>query len=192
MKVRELFRLVKSDIVRYAEHNKQQLTFFKSISIFFMPSVQSICLYRLSHFFWVHNLRFVGRLFYTLNLIIYGADISPIAQIGAYFYMPHTVAIVLIGKIGEYCTVYAQGACGGGLKGREIDIGAGPGFAMIGDHVTIGARSVILGPCRIGSGSIIGPCSLVTKDVPENSLAIGNPVRIRSLNQDTNDKTSEE
>jgi maltose O-acetyltransferase len=36
----------------------------------------------------------------------------------------------------------------------------------------------------IGNGCVIGAGSVVTKDIPENSLAVGNPAKvIRKLNE---------
>lgn len=44
--------------------------------------------------------------------------------------------------------------------------------------VWIGGASVILSGVTIGQGSIVGAGSVVTKDIPENSIAVGVPARI--------------
>lgn len=48
----------------------------------------------------------------------------------------------------------------------------------IGENCFIGARAVILPGVTIGSGSVIGAGSVVTKDIPENVVAAGNPCKI--------------
>lgn len=52
------------------------------------------------------------------------------------------------------------------------------GTVVIEDDVWIGANAVILGSIRIGFGSIIGAGAVVTKDVPEGCICVGNPARI--------------
>lgn len=49
---------------------------------------------------------------------------------------------------------------------------------VIGNYVRIGGGSVVLPSVKIGKNSIIGAGSVVTKSVPENSLAYGNPARV--------------
>ena len=49
---------------------------------------------------------------------------------------------------------------------------------VIGDGVWIGANAVILPSVNIGAGSIIGAGSVVTKDVPPNVIAAGNPCKV--------------
>ena len=52
----------------------------------------------------------------------------------------------------------------------------------IGDQVWIGGNTIILPGVTIGNNVTIGAGSVVTKDLPDNVLALGNPCRvIRSL-----------
>ncbi|RHR25687.1 sugar O-acetyltransferase [Clostridium sp. AF19-22AC] len=48
----------------------------------------------------------------------------------------------------------------------------------IGDNVWIGGNTVILPGIHIGSNTVIGAGSVVTKDIPDWSLAAGNPCRV--------------
>ena len=48
----------------------------------------------------------------------------------------------------------------------------------IGENVWIGAGAIILPGVHIGKNSVIGAGSIVTRDVPENALAVGNPCRV--------------
>ncbi len=49
---------------------------------------------------------------------------------------------------------------------------------IIADDVWIGSRVIILPGVKIGTGSIIGAGSVVTKDVPPYAIAAGNPAKI--------------
>lgn len=48
----------------------------------------------------------------------------------------------------------------------------------IGNNVWIGANSVVLPGVSIGENSVIGAGSIVTRDIPANVVAVGNPCRI--------------
>ncbi len=48
----------------------------------------------------------------------------------------------------------------------------------IGDHVWIGGGAIILPGVTIGDNVVIGAGSVVTKDIPSNSVAFGNPCRV--------------
>ncbi|WP_047047183.1 sugar O-acetyltransferase [Vibrio mexicanus] len=48
----------------------------------------------------------------------------------------------------------------------------------IGDSVWIGAGAIILDGVTIGDRTIIGAGSVVTKDIPADSVAVGNPCRV--------------
>ncbi len=49
---------------------------------------------------------------------------------------------------------------------------------IIGDNVWIGGNTVVLPGIHIGSNTVIGAGSVVTKDIPDWSLAAGNPCRV--------------
>jgi len=54
----------------------------------------------------------------------------------------------------------------------------------IGNNVWIGANTVVLPGVTIGDNTVIGAGSVVTKDLPCNVVALGNPCRIRrEINQ---------
>lgn len=50
---------------------------------------------------------------------------------------------------------------------------------IIGDNVWIGANAVILPSVNVGSNVVIGAGSIVTKDIPANSIAFGNPCKVQ-------------
>lgn len=52
------------------------------------------------------------------------------------------------------------------------------GKVIIGNNVFIGAGSIVLPNVTIGDDVIIGAGSIVSKDIPNNSVAVGNPIRI--------------
>ena len=69
-------------------------------------------------------------------------------------------------------------------KGMEI---APP--ITIGSHVWIGANVSILPGVAIGDNVVIGAGSVVTKDIPANVIAVGNPCRVlRSITEEDKQK----
>lgn len=54
-----------------------------------------------------------------------------------------------------------------------------PRPVRIGNKVWIGSNSTILPGVEIGDNAIIGAGSVVTKDIPANAIAVGNPARVK-------------
>jgi maltose O-acetyltransferase len=52
------------------------------------------------------------------------------------------------------------------------------GKVSIGDNTFIGVKSIILPGVKIGDNAIIGAGSVVTKDIPNGSIAAGNPASV--------------
>ena len=100
--------------------------------------------------------------------------------------------------LGPYVTIYGHGGVEIGdqtlvsmhatilssnhaVPGREKVIRAQPDILLptkIGRDVWIGANAVILGGVKIGDGCVIGAGSVVTKDLPPYSVAMGVPARV--------------
>jgi len=72
--------------------------------------------------------------------------------------------------IGENCIIRQNLTIG--------NSGSGKGSPKIGNNVEIGAHVCIIGEITIGNNVIIGAGSIITKDIPDNCVVVGNPGRI--------------
>jgi acetyltransferase-like isoleucine patch superfamily enzyme len=61
------------------------------------------------------------------------------------------------------------------LHNRHVD-------TWIGKNCFFGARSIVLPGVRIGDFCVIGAGAIVTSDIPDNSMAVGNPARVIRTN----------
>lgn len=58
------------------------------------------------------------------------------------------------------------------------------GLVSVGDDVYIGASSVVLPGVQIGNGAIIGAHAVVSHDIPEGCVAVGNPAKVIGMTAD--------
>ena len=65
------------------------------------------------------------------------------------------------------------------------------GRIKIGNNVFIGAQTIVLPNVKIGDYVVIGAGSVVTKDIPDNSIAVGNPCRVIGTYDDFKKKNYE-
>lgn len=52
------------------------------------------------------------------------------------------------------------------------------GPVIIGSNVWLGDNVIVIGPVRIGNGVVVGANSVITRDIPDNVIVVGNPARI--------------
>jgi hypothetical protein len=90
------------------------------------PSYQCIWLHRVSNYFFRRNHRLLARFFWHLNLLLTGADIAPISEIGPGLLLVHPISTQIFGRLGADCTIWGHTGIGGGRSNK--DIGAVPAF----------------------------------------------------------------
>ena len=105
-------------------------------------------------------------------------------EIGDRFYSNHNLVILDTAKVtfGDY--VYIGPNCGFYAAGHPIDAerrNKGLAYAYeitVGDNVWFGGGVQVMPGVTIGSNVVIGAGSVVTKDIPDNVVAAGNPCRV--------------
>jgi acetyltransferase-like isoleucine patch superfamily enzyme len=58
------------------------------------------------------------------------------------------------------------------------------GGIVVGDDAWLSVGVIVLGGVRIGKGAVIGAGSVVTSDVPDCAIAVGNPARVVKMRSD--------
>lgn len=99
--------------------------------------------------------------------------ISERCEILGGFYAAHAFSTIVHAKsIGKNFSCRNCTTIGNKIDGRNDLI------PTIGSNVVIGANVVIIGNIKIGNNVTIGAGSVVIKDVPDNCIVVGNPMRI--------------
>lgn len=105
-------------------------------------------------------------------------------EIGESFYSNHNLVILDANKVKFGNNVFIAPNCGFYTAGHPLDYEArnkGLEYAKpieVGNNVWIGGNVVVLPGVSIGDNVVIGAGSVVTKDIPSNSVAVGNPCRV--------------
>ena len=138
------------------------------------PGLHAVWGHRLAHRLWQAGHPLAARALSAVLRAWTSVDIHPAATIGPGLFIDHALGVVIgeTTEIGADVTIY-QGVTLGGTA-----LEAGKRHPTVGDRVTLGAGTKVLGPLSIGSGSRIGANAVVVRDVPPDSVVVGVPGQV--------------
>lgn len=116
--------------------------------------------------------------------------------VGENFYANHGLVILDAGGVTFGNNVFIAPGCGFHTSGHPVDFerrNKGLEYAYpitVGDNVWIGAGVQVMPGVSIGDNVVIGGGSVVVKDIPSNSVAVGNPCKvIRKITEEDKNKS---
>jgi len=147
------------------------------------PGLHAILLHRVSHRLYKWNVPLLPRVLSQFGRFVTGIEIHPGATIGRRFFIDHGAGVVIgeTAEIGDDVLLY-QGVTLGGT-GRE----KGKRHPTLGDGVVVGTGAKVLGNILIGNHVKIGAGSVVVRPAPDYSTVVGVPghvVRTRTESGD--------
>ena len=144
------------------------------------PGVKAVFFYKIANFFAIAKFELIARMISQFARFLTGIEIHPKAKIGKNLFIDHGMGVVIgeTSEIGNNVTIYHNVTLGGVSpsinSNEQRDIKRHP---TLQDNVIVGSGAQILGPITIGKNSLIGSNAVVTKDVVEKSIMVGNPAK---------------
>jgi serine O-acetyltransferase len=170
-----MFEKIEADYLRCSnKHGNLYRYGFKAAS---HAGFRAVLLYRIGRWFRERRFRLAAALTERLMHHLCHCWISTYADIGAGFLITHVGGLVVGGttQIGNNCDVRQNVTFGGNFSKKDAEGRTQP---WVGDNVSVGAGAAVIGPVTVGSNSIIGANSVVTRDVPENVIVFGVPAKV--------------
>lgn len=138
------------------------------------PGVWSIFWYRIANRLYKKGFRILARFIMGINQIFTGIDIHPGATIGRRVFIDHGIGVVIgeTTEIEDDVLIYQQVTLGG------VSLEKGKRHPTIKSGTVIGAGAKVLGNITLGKNVRIGANSVVIRDIPDNSTAVGIPAKV--------------
>ena len=141
------------------------------------PGLHAVWIYRIAHQLWKLKLRILSRMASNHAKFWTGIEIHPGAVIGKRLVIDHGVGVVIgeTAVIGDDVLIYH----GVTLGGKTLDpVKRHP---TVGNNVIIGAGAKLIGNILIGDNCAVGANAVVTKDMPQGTVAVGVNARLLPL-----------
>jgi UDP-2-acetamido-3-amino-2,3-dideoxy-glucuronate N-acetyltransferase len=128
---------------------------------------------------------------YPPSVVADGAELGEDTVIGAFCFVAAGAVIGAGTRIQSHTSVWA-----GVVLGKDVFVGPGAQFTnvrhpraafprapnwdrtVVEEGATVGANATLVAPLRVGRHAVVGAGAVVTRDVPENAVVVGNPARV--------------
>lgn len=149
-----------------------------TLEILTYSGLHAVAMYRVAHWFYLKNLKFIARLISQTARFLTGIEIHPGAKIGKGLLIDHGAGVVIgeTAEIGDNCLLYQGCTLGGTGKDQ------GKRHPTLGNNVMVGCGAKVLGPFKVGDNSKIAANAVVLEPVPENCTCVGVPARVVKQN----------
>lgn len=166
-----MFEVLKRDLQAVFERDPAATSVAEVVLTY--AGFHAICLHRVAHWLWERKIPLLPRLISHLARFFTGIEIHPGAKIGPGFFIDHGMGVVIgeTTEIGESVILFQGVTLGGTGKER------GKRHPTLGSHVVVGAGAKILGGIAIGDHVKIGANSVVLRSVPAHSTVVGIPAK---------------
>ncbi|MEE2677844.1 MAG: serine O-acetyltransferase [Myxococcota bacterium] len=130
--------------------------------------------HRITHVLWTAGRRGLAQFLQNRSSEVLGVDIHPAARVGKGVFLDHGTGVVVgeTAVIEDEVSLLQQVTLGG--TGKQT----GDRHPKVRAGVLIAAGAKILGNIEIGEGAKIGAGSVVLRDVPPHTTAVGVPARV--------------
>ncbi len=149
-----------------------------TLEILTYSGLHAVAMYRVAHWFYLKNFKFIARLISQTARFLTGIEIHPGAKIGRGLLIDHGAGVVIgeTAEIGDNCLLYQGCTLGGTGKDQ------GKRHPTLGNNVMVGCGAKVLGPFKVGDNSKIAANAVVLEPVPENCTCVGVPARVVKQN----------
>ena len=167
-----MFKDLKETIAAYQARDPAARSWLEILLLY--PGIKAVRSHRLAHWCYRHDLKFLARAISQRSRRRTGIEIHPGATIGRRLVIDHGMGIVIgeTAEIGDDCLIYHGVTLG--CTGKDV----GKRHPTIGNNVLIGTGAKVLGPIKVGDNSRIAANSVVLREIPEDSTAVGIPARV--------------
>jgi serine O-acetyltransferase len=167
-----MFNRIREDIISIMERDPAARSMWEVLTCY--PGLHAIVMHRWARWWWLHDMKWLGRFISHIARGLTGIEIHPGATIGRRVFIDHGYGVVIgeTAEVGDDCTIY-QGVTLGGTS-----LNKAKRHPTLGRGVIVSAGAKVLGGFTVGEGAKIGSNAVVIKEVPPGATAVGIPARI--------------